>query len=501
MRAAQYVRMSTDHQQYSIENQKSAIADYAQQNGFEIIETYSDPAKSGLDIKRRPGLQALIDDVIGGRADFQAVLVFDVSRWGRFQDSDEAACYEFLCRRAGIHVHYCGEPFANDGSLTSSFLKMVKRTMAAEYLRELSVKVRNGQCRLAANGFKCGGRAGYGLRRLLLDSNGQPKSVLRDGERKSLATERVIYVPGPDEEVRVVRLIFSMFLEQDLPATRIARLLREEGVRQGIFGPWNANAIFRILRHPKYVGSVVFNRTSETLRSKRVYNPREQWVLRPRSFDAIVSQDVFDRAQAKLENLVNRRSNERLLAELRALANKFGKLTPTLLTHANGVASVSTYKARFGSLMQAYELIGYGAARYTVSALEGRRNVASLKARAIADILQALADAHIRLSPVGPMFRVRGHGLFDVEIARSFRTPSGHLRWSVRTLKDRRKHSLVAIRLEPGNTSVQDFVLIRKPPKVLRYFTLKESTANEIGIICRTVSGLVDAMASTRQLI
>jgi DNA invertase Pin-like site-specific DNA recombinase len=178
----------------------------------------------------------LIDDVIGGRANFQAVLVFDVSRWGRFQDSDEAACYEFLCKRAGIRVHYCAEPFPNDDSMTTAFLKMVKRTMAAEYLRELSAKVHVGQCRLVANGFKHGGAAGFGLRRLLLDSEGKPKMVLRDGERKSLTTERVTYTLGPEKEVQLVREIFSMFLDQGMGVRTIVRALRKRGLKHGRIG-------------------------------------------------------------------------------------------------------------------------------------------------------------------------------------------------------------------------------------------------------------------------
>ena len=104
MRAAQYLRVSTDLQQYSIVNQQTAIADYAAQHNYEIVKTYTDAARSGLDIKGRPGLQNLIDEVLNRVVDFQAVIVFDVSRWGRFQDCDEAACYEFLCRRAGIAV-------------------------------------------------------------------------------------------------------------------------------------------------------------------------------------------------------------------------------------------------------------------------------------------------------------------------------------------------------------------------------------------------------------
>ena len=103
-RAAEYVRMSTEHQQYSTENQADAIRRYAVQRGIEIVRTYADEGKSGLSIGGREALKRLIDDVKDGKADFKAILVYDVSRWGRFQDADEGAYYEYLCRRAGIAV-------------------------------------------------------------------------------------------------------------------------------------------------------------------------------------------------------------------------------------------------------------------------------------------------------------------------------------------------------------------------------------------------------------
>jgi DNA invertase Pin-like site-specific DNA recombinase len=106
-RAAQYVRMSSGPQKYSIEIQAAAIAAYAARRGMEIVRTYSDPARSGVTIDRRNGLQQLIYDVQNGKANFNCILVFDVSRWGRFPDVDESAYYEFICKRAGFHVHYC----------------------------------------------------------------------------------------------------------------------------------------------------------------------------------------------------------------------------------------------------------------------------------------------------------------------------------------------------------------------------------------------------------
>ena len=124
-------------------------------------------------------------------ADFSVILVYDVSRWGRFQDADESAYYEFICKEAGIAVHYCAEQFENDGSLSATIIKSMKRAMAGEYSRELSMKVFAGQCRLITLGFRQGGNAGYGLRRQLIDEHRQPKGELAIGLQKSLQTDRV----------------------------------------------------------------------------------------------------------------------------------------------------------------------------------------------------------------------------------------------------------------------------------------------------------------------
>ncbi|TIV11879.1 MAG: recombinase family protein, partial [Mesorhizobium sp.] len=137
-RAAQYLRMSTDQQIYSLENQKDAIRSYAGIMGYDIVATYEDPGRSGLSLQGRPGLQKLLFDVENGFADFETVVVYDVSRWGRFQNVDESASYEYRCQSAGVRIEFCAEQFANDGTMGSDVLKAIKRTMAAEYSRMLS---------------------------------------------------------------------------------------------------------------------------------------------------------------------------------------------------------------------------------------------------------------------------------------------------------------------------------------------------------------------------
>lgn len=75
LRAAEYVRMSTEHQQYSTENQADKIREYAAQRGVDIIRTYADEGKSGLNIGGRLALQQLIKDVEAGAVDFTMILV------------------------------------------------------------------------------------------------------------------------------------------------------------------------------------------------------------------------------------------------------------------------------------------------------------------------------------------------------------------------------------------------------------------------------------------
>jgi DNA invertase Pin-like site-specific DNA recombinase len=190
--------MSTDHQKYSTEDQSDAIRKYAEERGFELVRSYADAGKSGLRIEGREALQQLIQDVQDGTADFEVILVYDVSRWGRFQDADESAYYEYICRRANKQVEYCAEQFENDGGPVATIVKSVKRAMAGEYSRELSNKVFIGQCRLIERGFRQGGAAGFGLRRVLLDERGEVKVYNpRDAATKAAPVNATVATVSP----------------------------------------------------------------------------------------------------------------------------------------------------------------------------------------------------------------------------------------------------------------------------------------------------------------
>ena len=101
----------------------------------------------------------------------------------------------------------------------------------------LSVKVFAGQCRLIELGYRQGGPAGFGLRRALLNERGEVKAELKRGEHKSLQTDRVILVPGPEEEQRVVRHMYEMFVNEGRPEREIADILNAEGHRTDLDRP------------------------------------------------------------------------------------------------------------------------------------------------------------------------------------------------------------------------------------------------------------------------
>ncbi len=82
-RAAQYVRMSTEHQQYSPENQLEVMQQYAASHSMEIVKVYSDHSRSGLNIAGWESLNRLVSDAENHRVDFNALLVYDVSHCDR----------------------------------------------------------------------------------------------------------------------------------------------------------------------------------------------------------------------------------------------------------------------------------------------------------------------------------------------------------------------------------------------------------------------------------
>ena len=461
-RAAQYVRMSTEHQQYSTHNQSDKIREYAEARGLEIVRTYADEGKSGLSIGGRAALQRLIADVEAGTTDFTIILVYDVSRWGRFQDADESAYYEYICRRAGIQVAYCAEQFENDGSPVSTIVKGVKRAMAGEYSRELSAKVFAGQCRLIEMGYRQGGTAGFGLRRVLIDEHGAVKGTLQRGEHKSLQTDRVILMPGPEEEVAWVNEMFRWLIEEDLTFAEIAKNLNEAGVTTDTDRPWTASTVRTVLTNEKYIGNNVYNRRSFKLKKLQVDNPPAMWIRREGAFEGIVPVEVFLKAQEIVTARSARLSDEELLEHLQRLYAEAGQLSGFLIDQAGDMPSAATYRSRFGSLARAYELIGYRSDQ-ELERIALNRRLRALHPEIIDRTVGAIAElgAKVQRDAKTDLLHLNDELVVSLVMARCQTLPSGRHRWRIRFDPERFAPDVtLAIRLDHANQGELDYFLL-----------------------------------------
>lgn len=472
-RAAQYVRMSTEHQQYSPENQLDIIRQYADHN-MEIVQVYSDHGRSGLNIAGRDGLNQLMADVENKRVDFTSLLVYDVSRWGRFQDVDESAYYEYVLKRAGIRVHYCAEQFENDGSMSSSVLKTLKRSMAAEYSRELSVKVFSGQCRLIEMGFRQGGPAGYGLRRQLIDRDQTPKGLLGRGERKSLQTDRVILVPGPENEIEVVRQIYELFVGEGKSEREISEALNGKGILGEYERPWTRSTVHQVLTNPKYIGANIYNRRSFKLKHKRINNPVEMWIWRDGALEPIADAAIFEQARRIIESRHQHLSDQALLERLRGLLNMHGRLSGLLIDETEDMPSSSCYSTRFGSLTRAYTLIGWTPDR-DFAYVEINRNLRRRHADLISTILDELLalGATVSLDSQTDLLKINSEYSASLILARCRETPAGNHRWHLRFDESLNPDIIIAVRLKPGNEDIMDYYLMPRIDVLREQLNLK----------------------------
>jgi DNA invertase Pin-like site-specific DNA recombinase len=460
-RAAEYVRMSTEHQQYSTENQADKIREYAAQRGIEIVRTYTDAGKSGLRIDGRQALQQLIKDVETGAADFQIILVYDVSRWGRFQDADESAYYEYICRRAGKQVSYCAEQFENDGSPVSTIVKGVKRAMAGEYSRELSAKVFAGQCRLIELGFRQGGPAGYGLRRVLIDQSGSMKAELARGEHKSLQTDRVILMPGPDNEIRIVNQIYQWFIDEELVESEIAVRLNGMKVHTDLDRDWTRATVHEVLTNEKYIGNNIYNRISFKLKKHRVTNTPDMWIKKEGAFDAIVPPELFYTALGIIRARARRYTNEELIERLRNLYQHRGFLSGLIINETEGMPSTSIYAHRFGSLIRAYEAVGFTPDR-DYRYLEINRFLRRLHPEIVGQTEKMIAElgGSVWRDPATDILQVNQEFTVSLVLARCQTHDNGRNRWKVRFDTSLAPDITVAVRLDQPNQAPLDYYLL-----------------------------------------
>ena len=303
LKAIAYARCSTDMQEASIPEQKKFIEKYAREHNLEIIRYFEDEGRSGRNAEERPAFMEMME-YAKTHNDFKFILVYDVSRWGRFENPKEATYWEMVCEKVGKRVQYASEGYVNDDSMGAFITKVVKDSEASEYSRKLSKTSFRGHRHYAEKGFVVGGSAKYGYKRLLMDENGKPVKILEQGEHKSTKTQHCKYVKGDAEEVKTVQRIFDMSANKNYGISEICNILNSEGIPSPRNKGWSKSTVWTILHDETYIGWVVWNRhVYKNLHEKdnewRKYKPSTEWVICKNAHEPIIDEALFAIIQAK----------------------------------------------------------------------------------------------------------------------------------------------------------------------------------------------------------
>ncbi len=285
--AVAYLRRSTDRQEHSLDDQRRAIEIYAEREGFEIVEWFTDDAISGTSTEARKAFQAMVQAAQDAACSFRHVLVYDVKRFGRV-DNDEAGYYRHLLRQAGVEVIYTSEGFNGDDS--DDLIRSVKQWQARNESKDLSKVTIRGQVSHTENGFWCGGTPPFGYDLRYADASGKPYQIVRwlaNGEKEiydpagrlvrrlqrgerlnSSKKDQVRLVLSAPERVVIIRRIFRESVDEGKGYRTIANGLNADGISSPRDGNWSKNtrarwsvgSIRSILRNPTYTGDSVWNR-------------------------------------------------------------------------------------------------------------------------------------------------------------------------------------------------------------------------------------------------
>ena len=286
-RAALYARHSKEHQAQSVPAQLARGRRFVDRHGGYVVEEYSDEAMTGAIMENRVGLQRLLRDA--ARRAFDVAVVEDLSRISRNQ-GDVARIFETLVYDE-VQLVSVTEGVVNELHIG------LKGTMNALYLKDVSDRARRGQYAAAARGRVPGGT-----------QYGYDADPLATGDGRVTTGHRKI---NP-ETAAVVRAIFEA-ADAGTPLPEIAADLNRRGIPSPAGRQWSAASLAGtrwraagLLRRPIYKGKIVFGRSvvvrnPKTGQRQRRPRPRSQWLESDAPHLAIVSAELFDRVQLRLD--------------------------------------------------------------------------------------------------------------------------------------------------------------------------------------------------------
>jgi hypothetical protein len=296
---------------------------------------------------------------------------------------------------------------------------------------------------------------------MLVDQNGHPKGELKMGEQKSLQTDRVILVRGPEEEVETVRWMYAMFVEHSWSEAQIAGDLNVRGIQTDFGRAWTRGTVLQVLTNEKYIGNNVYHRTSFKLKRKYVVNPPDQWIRADGAFEGVVEPEIYLRAREIILARSQRLSDEEMLEVLRALLKQHGRISGILIDEAEGLPSSTAFSHRFGTLLHAYRLIGYDPG-IDYNFIEENRRLRKRHPEIVASVVQQITalGGTATWDEGTHLLHLNQELMVSIVLCRHTTTQAGASRWLIRLDAGLRPDITIAVRMDAMNEGIRDYYLL-----------------------------------------
>ncbi|MCX7903057.1 MAG: recombinase family protein [Caloramator sp.] len=280
-RVAAYARVSTDNEEQlqSFEAQMDYYTNHIKSNpDWIFVNVYTDEGISATSTKKRDGFNRMIEDALNGKIDL--IITKSVSRFAR-NTVDTLTTVRKL-KEKGVEVYFEKENIYTLDS-KGELLITIMSSLAQEESRSISENVTWGQRKRFADG-----KLSLPYKNFLGYTKGE------DGYPKIV-----------EEEAKIVRLIYKLFLEGKTPLS-IAEYLTENNILTPAGKKvWHQSTVLSILQNEKYKGDAILQKTFTvdflTKKIKRNEGEVPQYYVE-NSHPAIIAPEVFDLVQMELKN-------------------------------------------------------------------------------------------------------------------------------------------------------------------------------------------------------
>ena len=299
-----YIRLSkedeNENESESVINQEKIlhdfVVDYFDPESYEIVDVFADDGLTGTDTSR-PQFKRLENAIIS--KEINCMIIKSLARGFRNLADQQKFLEEFIPVH-GARFICTGTPFIDtyaDPRSTSGFEVPIRGMFNEQFAATTSEEIRKTFKMKRERGEFIGSFAPYGYKKDPNDKN----SLLID-----------------EEAAQVVRSIYAWFVNEGYSKMGIAKRLNQMGEpnpmtykkKQGLKytnpnsskndGLWSASTITGILQNAMYIGVMVQGRYRVISYKvhKQITTPEDEWFIVPNTHEAIVSKELFEKAQA-----------------------------------------------------------------------------------------------------------------------------------------------------------------------------------------------------------